>query len=57
MDANDVLMPERLEKEVEFLEKHRDYAVVGTFLKILNEDSEIIFTLDKPIEDTNIREF
>ena len=57
MDANDVLMPERLEKEVEFLEKHRDYAVVGTFLKILNEDSEIISTLDKPIEDTNIREF
>jgi glycosyltransferase involved in cell wall biosynthesis len=56
-DADDISMPERLKKEVEFLEKHRDYAVVGTFLKILNEDSEIIFTLDKPIEDTNIREF
>ena len=56
-DADDISMPERLKKEVEFLEKHRDYAVVGTFLKILNEDSEIIFTLEKPIEDTNIREF
>jgi len=57
MDADDVSAPERLEKEVEFLETHRDYAVVGSFAKILNEDSEVISFMDRPIEDAQIREF
>jgi len=57
MDADDMSMPDRLEKEVEFLETHRDYAVVGSFAKILNEDSEVISFMDRPIEDAQIREF
>lgn len=55
-DADDVSAPERLEKEINFLEKHRDYAVVGTFVKILNEDSEVIGLLDRLTEDNQIRE-
>ena len=42
-DADDISMPERLEKEVEFLETHQDYAVVGAFAKIINKNSEILF--------------
>ena len=37
-DADDISMPERLKEEVAFLEIHKDYAVVGTFVKILNEN-------------------
>lgn len=55
-DADDISVPERLRKEIEFLENHRNYAVVGTFVKILNEDSKIIRSLDRPIEDIQIRE-
>ena len=54
-DADDVSAPDRLEKEVNFLETHRDYAVVGTFVKILNEDSEVIGLLDRLTADTQIR--
>jgi len=57
MDADDVSMPERLEKEVKFLEIHQDYAVIGTFIKVLVGDSKIIFNLEKPIEDNEIKKF
>lgn len=57
MDADDISMPERLEKEIVFLETHTDYAVVGTFLKVMNEKSKVIYTIEKPIEDAQIREF
>lgn len=57
MDADDVSMPERLEEEIKFMEIHRDHAVVGTFVRILNENSEIIRSLERPIEDVKIREF
>ena len=56
-DADDISMPERLEKEVEFLETHQDYAVVGTFAKIINKNSEILSFLERPIEDLKIKEF
>ena len=55
-DADDVSAPERLQKEINFLETHQDYAVVGTFVKILNEDSEVIGLLERLTEDTQIRE-
>ncbi|ODS37371.1 hypothetical protein BEH94_07800 [Candidatus Altiarchaeales archaeon WOR_SM1_SCG] len=57
MDADDISMHERLEREIYFLETHQDYAVVGTFLKILDEDSEVIRHLERPIKDADIREF
>lgn len=57
MDADDVSMPDRLKKQVDFLDDHQDYAVVGTFVKILNKDSEVICLLERPIEDTEIRGF
>lgn len=57
MDADDFSMPERLEKEIAFLETRPDYAVVGTFLKVMNEKSQVIYTIEKPIEDAQIREF
>jgi len=56
-DADDISMPERLEKEVKFLETHQDYAVVGTFAKIINKNSEVLFSLERPTEDLQIKQF
>lgn len=56
-DADDISMSERLEKELDFLETHKDYAVVGTFVKIMNENSKIIRLLKRPVNDGQIREF
>jgi len=57
MDADDVAIPERLEKEFEFMESHLDYAAVGTLIKILDKNSKVIGSVDKPTEDDQIREF
>ena len=38
------------------METHQDYAVVGTFVKIFNEDSEVIGLLERLTEDIQIRE-
>ena len=56
-DADDISMLERLGKEIDFLETHQDYAVVGTFAKILNKNSDVIHRGDMPIENAQIREF
>ncbi len=57
MDADDISMPERLEKEIAFMDDHPDHAVVGTFLKVINDNSEVIYTIEKPVDDARIREF
>lgn len=57
MDADDVSMFDRFERQIDFLNRHRDYAVVGTFLKVINEDSKVVFTIEKPTQDADIREF
>jgi len=41
-DSDDVSMPERLEKQIAFLEKNPDYGLIGTHTYIINESSEII---------------
>ena len=55
-DADDISMPERLKEEVAFLEINKDYAVVGTFVKILNENTRITRCWDRPTNDIEIRE-
>jgi glycosyltransferase involved in cell wall biosynthesis len=57
MDADDISMPNRFEKQIDFLDCHRDYAVVGTFLKVINENSKTVFTIEKPVHHAEIREF
>lgn len=38
MDADDISSPERLKKQVEFLDKHRDYILVGTWIAKIDEN-------------------
>lgn len=38
MDADDISMPERLKKQVEFLEKHPEYGWCGTSTKLFDEN-------------------
>ena len=39
MDADDISLPERLEKQVEFLNAHPDIGVLGTWMELINENS------------------
>ena len=42
-DADDVSMPERLEKEVEFLEQNRNVGLVGTDYLFINEKGKVVY--------------
>ena len=56
MDADDMSMPERFEKEIEFLDTHKDYAAVGTYVKVIRVDSGSTDLWERPVTDAQIRE-
>jgi glycosyltransferase involved in cell wall biosynthesis len=47
-DADDISLPERLEKEVLFLDQNKNIALVGTYYYMINEKSKILNTI-KPL--------
>lgn len=47
MDADDIAMPDRFEKQIEFLNSNEDIKLVGTNWKCIGEDDEILFNHGK----------
>lgn len=54
-DSDDISMPERLALQVDFLDRHPAYAVVGVFPKVIYEHSDKIRYGQRPVEDIDIR--
>lgn len=56
-DADDLSLPERIEKQVDFLENNPDYGIVGSMSKLVSlEDERIIKESDKrPVTNEEIR--
>lgn len=42
MDADDISLPDRLELQLEYLENHKDVALVGSNVKLMNNNSEVV---------------
>lgn len=42
MDADDIAFPDRIEKEVNFLEKHKDYFLVSSSAEVIDESGKLI---------------
>lgn len=55
MDADDVAMPERLERQVEFLESNPEVGVVGTATVVVNETGDQLRRWTPAISDGDIR--
>ena len=43
MDADDIAMPDRFEKQVKYLEAHQEVAVIGGSFQVFNEFGEDIY--------------
>jgi len=43
MDADDVSMPERLQKQIELLNQKKNTGLVGTYYTIINEKGKVFF--------------
>lgn len=55
MDADDISMPKRFEKQVSFLEKNTVYGICGTWASIINENNEIAGRIKNPTNNSAIR--
>lgn len=56
MDADDISLPDRLEKQVEFLERHSDHALVGSAWLQIAEDGTPLREITPPIDHKVIYE-
>lgn len=44
MDADDISSPDRIQKQLDFLIKHKNIAVVGSYAKLIDENNNVIGT-------------
>ncbi|MCX8022724.1 MAG: glycosyltransferase family 2 protein [Syntrophorhabdaceae bacterium] len=49
-DADDVSLPERIEKQVAFLDKHPDVSVLGTYAELYSEKDGVWGVLKRPLQ-------
>lgn len=55
IDADDLCSVDRFKHQLNFLEEHPDYSLVGGFVDIIDKDGQYLYTERKPISDEAIR--
>lgn len=55
MDADDIALPHRLEKQVTFLNAHPEVGIVGSWYQFINDDGDMLGEKHPPTEDTQLR--
>lgn len=55
MDSNDISVFDRLEKEVKFLDDNKDFAVVGSFTEVIDDNGKNIGFHKPAVIDTEIK--
>lgn len=55
LDAGDISLPERLEKQIHFLDNNKDIGLIGTWTYIINTEGKTIGEIKYPIEDKKIK--
>lgn len=48
MDADDISMPQRLEKQIDFMDSHSDVAVCGTWAKSIDKNGVVLSLMKAP---------
>ncbi len=55
MDADDVALPERFARQIDFLEKHPEVGLLGTGCHEISSSGEVLRTITPPADDPAIR--
>lgn len=55
MDGDDVCLPQRLQKQVSFLQAHPEVGLVGAFNEVFVENSDLRYKESRPTNDADIR--
>jgi glycosyltransferase involved in cell wall biosynthesis len=54
LDSDDIALPERIEKQVDFLEKNQDHAMCGTFYKTIDSNGKFLKDVNFPSANKDI---
>jgi glycosyltransferase involved in cell wall biosynthesis len=57
MDADDICFPERFRTQYDFLEKHPDVSVLGSWVKYINAEGKIFRNFKTPTDPLEIRSY
>ena len=57
LDSDDIAFPDRLEKQLEFLEANPEYGMCGTYYHIINENNEYQSRIQVPLNDLDNKTF
>lgn len=57
MDADDISLPERFARQVDFLDRHSDFAMVGSSYYRINGEGTIEKVINVPADDSAIRKW
>jgi len=55
LDCGDTCKNKRIQKQIEFLDKEKDYGLVGSWVDFVSEDGDYILTSKLPVEHNEIR--
>jgi len=56
MDADDISHPERLHRQVSFLEQNKDIGLIGTDLLVINENGKLLYKINLPPDNPTIKQ-
>lgn len=55
IDADDIALPDRLEKQVAFLDTHPDYGLCGCWVQYINDNDQLTVTMKMCLTDEGLR--
>lgn len=55
LDSDDIALPDRLDHQIEFLEKNKDFGIIGSNITIIDEKSNIIGYREYPENDEALK--
>jgi len=55
MDADDISMPERLDRQLKFLALNKDYAVVGSNAEFIDMNGNYLYTSNYPLDNDKVK--
>ena len=55
LDADDVSMPDRLDRQIRFLEHHEEVGLLGGAVEVIDDRGRWLFLVRPPLEDNTIR--
>jgi glycosyltransferase involved in cell wall biosynthesis len=57
MDSDDIAMPDRIERQVSFLESRPDFGMCGTYFKVIDDNDKVLYNTKFPTANDDIRTF